>query len=975
MRGRLSAGKLDNPVWRIHADPHTQAALVVLRNADGYYARGTGPVRPRWLSKLRGLQSHTATWVRVPSILGSRTPETTVALIGTAFGTLFSLKLDSKYERDDTLNRLWTAPNKEKIDGIRIEYIPGKFIGTVATTSTLYLFSDAPSLESLFDENNVTIVNRAPDLSTKYTEQRVSFADEDLPLPSELQFMTGTSGAASRRFVWAASSGVTHALLHIRRRRNDRRSDSESDISRVQENRSTVETSVVEKETISWTKLKETSGSAVPLACNLSPFHVLVLYPGSVFAFNQISCQLTQRITIWSPNGNRSSVDKSQADWPLGVSRQRRGISPTASEISSNSSVRSLRDSNRVWKNWDDGGRKKQYLSSPASGFARDVLMDAIWIYTEDGEFARLIVDTHEEQVEAWKAAKAMGRFQTAVALAQLISSGLPDDNTMTQTIEEVQAAQANEAAAKGNWDVAARLYAKTNRPIESVILDIVEAGMKQDGASSNFSSDDLRSLGIGTKNETIKYVITYLVRKLDKMESSRPMQKTIIATMLVQLYSSLLCSEIDRELRKELRKDFGHFLADKHGLLETGTALGILRRNGCFKEAWDLAILSGDILTASELLSRRGKVDEALSLLKEDAVVNNSDMLSQLVNSLSNTLVTQAPQKATTAMSRALKKDSQKVDHMVVVQGLARVARELRNEEKSREAYQAVLGYLFDLLQEWKPSSDIVEALDEIDEDDTPRDWHNLITFLFQLHTEFGRESEAQRSYDHLVAPHTGPNMSDEVKDAVGLILRSCIGAGFFRLCVYLYQALGLHKTGISLAVKIDIKLAETMVSQVCEKPLSDNLKRELWCMVAARSDDAVGVVERSRGVLHIEDVLINMAQFESATERVKAAVANSLEEHKQVASAAKSDTTSALQVTKSLREDLERAQAWQKERKTVRHHRRYQAFSCGHRMKAMSQSSGTECMLCGEQAILSVDAAFDSGITLPKSITEEAK
>lgn len=976
VRSRLGTGRLDSTVWRIYADPYSHGALVVLRNADGYHAHGRGLVRPRWLSKLRGLRCVSATWIRVPRKAG-RKPDVPVALLGTAFGALFYLSVDEKYEKDDKLAKLWAAPNGERIDGIRVEQVAGKFVATIATTSALYLFCDAPFLNGLFDENRMTVLNRvsATARALDTYEGRPGGEEEEL-LPTELQFMTGSSGVASRRFVWAGAAGITYAQLVVKRRRNYKRTDAAESASSP---RSTVIASIQDMELISWSSLKEASGSAVPLACNLTSFHVLVLYPSSVFAFNQISGQLTQRITVWSPTSGLASPEKKYSDWPLSVPKSLR--SPPSSGLSTSKS----RDAGkRVPVDWEEGLATGQVLSSPAAGFARDVMTDALWIYTEDGEFSRLVA-SNEEQTEAWKAAKAMNRFDLAMALAPFVSSATQDNTIMVQTREAVLEAQADLAASEGDWDLAAQLYAKTNRPIESVILSIVEACVAQsEGASNTFQGmraggmAQLRSLGIGTRLVMTRHIKTYLVRKLDRTDSSKPMQRTIIATILVQLYATHISSETDEKLREEVKKDFGNFLADRHEDLNTSTAFGILSKNGCHEEAWRLAVLAGDISTASELSSRRGEIDQTLSLLKNRAVSEDLDKLSQIVCGFSSTLIPQAPFKVSSSIARTLKREGHGGDHIAVVQGLARVARGSKNEEVSSEAYRSAVSYLFDLLHDWKSGTGKGDPT--VVDGKLSADWYSLITFLFQLHSEFGTEAEAQRSFDHLVVPRLPGDLaeiSELTIDALGAILRSSANGGFHRLRVHLYQALSLHVTAIQLAVEIDVKLAEAKMGMLWQADMPVNLKKSLWCLVASKSDDPVGVVERSRGLLHIEDVLTSMEQFESATERIKTAVAESLEEHKRLAVVAKSDATAALEVTTSLREDLEGARAWQNERLQQRysHLRRSRALTCGHRASAITlNSSGlNECKLCGRQAIMSIDSPFDSDLTLPLEIGKQ--
>lgn len=942
VRGRIGSGRLDNAIWRIFADPHSHAALVILRNADGYLASGSGSVRPRWLAKLRGLRCVSATWIR----LSRSGNERSVVLLGTAFGALFSLMLDRKHEKDDTISSLWNVPSGERIDGIRVEQVADKFVAVVATASALYLFSDASSLSDLFVEERTTVVGR-PGPAMASSSISTAASGENSP-PAELHFMTGSSGVASRRFVWAETSGVTHGQLAVRRRR---REPDGTHMPRTSS--STVITDVVDRETLSWDRLKETSGSEVPLTCNLSAFHVLVLYPTCIYAFNHISGHLTQKIPLCASDNQSNTPGHS--DRMVSSTRMTR-----VTHISKDMS-------------FDDPAEQKCFLPVPAAGLTRDVLTDSLWVYTSNGDIARLNV-TNEEQTEAWKAAKAMGRFDLAMALAPLISSGLPEDTSIFQTREAVLEAQADHAASQGDWDVAAQLYAKTKRPIESVVLSIVDACWTPPKTAVTPSVPDgrakLRDLGIGARLKTIKHVITYLVRKLDRIDSSKPMQLTILATLLVQLYSSQLACETDEAEREALRKDFGNFLADRYRNLDLHTALGVLSKNGCYEEAWNLAVLSGDVLAACDLSSRRGQVDQSLSLLKSSNVLSDNDMLSRLVISLSNMLTPQAPKRVASAVSGSLKKSGHYSDHMTVVQGLARVAREAKNVDKSREAYQAASTYLFDLLQNWKTTNDeLGERKGNID-----NDWFNLMMSLFVLHAEFGVEADAQRSYDHLIAPLVSNNMSQNVTDILGGILRCAIVADYRTLCVHVYQALGLHETAINIAVGIDLGLAEERVTKLGPDDVTDNVRRQLWRSVAHASDDAVRVVERSNGLLQIEDVLNDMKPFESASERVKSAVANSLEEHKRLANVAKSEAVSALEVTSNLREDVEEARSWQREQQAqrARHQRRY--LSCGHDVQASERAGGNseECGLCGDSAIDMLDAPFDTGLALPVRASE---
>lgn len=1020
VRGRLGVGRLDNAVWRIFADPHTRAALIILRNADGYLAHGSGLVRPRWLAKLRGLRVVSATWLRLSPPQHSTSIKTSNAasnmvLLGTEYGALFSLIVDAKHEKDDRLTLLWNAPSGERVYGVRVEQVAGKFVATVATSLSLYLFSDALTLPDLFSDERAKSVARIDRIASSSSLNNIMSSsaivppssqsspqrsipsgmsedeDKETSLPAELHFMTGSSGVASRRFVWAAANGVTHGQVAVRRRRVDR-----GDTPVPRPVTSTVIADVVDKDIISWDVLKGKTGFAIPLSCNLSAFHVLVLYPASVFAFNHISGLLTQTVPVWAPDHPTTSSSSRNAS-PISTYLEQRTNSHSngmgSPHIGTTTGTDIGKEGSHHGGSSGEGGKvRKKFLSAPAAGFARDVLSDCIWIYTGDGEFARLSA-TNEEQTEAWKAAKAMGRFDLAMALAPLVSSGMEDngETVLFQTREAVLEAQADHAAFKNDWDAAARLYAKTNRPIETVILRIVDNcwTASKGVVESTFRGETakLGDLGIASRLEAMKHVITYLVCKLDKMDSSRPMQRTIVATLLVQLYSSQLASESDVREREEVRKDFGNFLADRHEDLDFHTAVGVLSKNGCYEEAWNLAVLSGNVLDACEMCSRRGLVDQSLSLLKNSVVLSDPDVLSQLVTSLSSGLAPQAPRRVSTAVSRAMKKDGHYMDHMSLVHGLTRVVRGVGNDGKSREAYLAATTYLFDVLVEWRNSGKSRFHGNTTSNDRSSSggggglngDWCNLVTFLFVLHAEFGVEADAQHSYDVLIAPLVSERMSGAsqavLMDTISSMLRCGLVANFRTLCVFMYEALGLHETGIEVAVGVDLNLAEARIAQLGGEEVSDSVRKELWCRVARASDDAVGVVERSKGVLHIEDVLNDMEAFECASERVKSAVAHSLQEHKRIANDAKTEAVSALQVTSFLRQDVDRVRGWQQQQKALLSRRRTSYLTCGHdgRMGVEpiglsgGSSGGGDCVLCGQSAVESVNAAFTSGLALP--------
>ena len=196
-----------------------------------------------------------------------------------------------------------------------------------------------------------------------------------LPLPSELVFMSGSSALASRRFVWAGGAGVTHAQLAVRRRRRAAPAEVIAGASVVD--------SVVDKATLKWGALKDATGSAAPFAVNLTAWHVLVLYPGSIYACSHISGAHTQRLDIWAPGA---------------------------------ASMREGRDEG-------DAIEASELLVVPAGGLACDVAHDVLWVFSEDGQLAH-VTASDAQYVDSWRAAHDVGRFDLAMALEPMVAPG-----------------------------------------------------------------------------------------------------------------------------------------------------------------------------------------------------------------------------------------------------------------------------------------------------------------------------------------------------------------------------------------------------------------------------------------------------------------------------------------------------------------------------------------------------------------------
>lgn len=990
MRNRLGSSRLSAGVARVFVDPFSRGALVILRNADAYYAAAKGELRPRWLSKLRGMRCVAATFVRVPkgsvggrkalwrsASAGGKGEEdfVVVALLGTAFGSVFLLTLDVSNERDDYVQKVWAAPSGEHIDGIRVERIAKNFVGTVATASALYTLYGTGSLEKLFSAEEGDAVHRVEDMPGAAAKAAGGFGAEsraaafEAPLPSELQFMSGTagSGVASRRFVWAAHGGILHAQLALRSRRGREAGGDRGD-------GAAITASVTEKSVVTWRELKEKSGSAVPMACNLSTFHTLVLYPGSVYAYNQISGEMTQVLHVWNPEKVSSAVDDAHGS-----------------------------DAGNADAAESPGESVEPFLSSPAAGFVRDAVVDSLWVYTVDGQIARIVTGEEEQRV-AWLAAKTVGRFDLAMALAPLVSGAHGtggDVFDFAQSREAVLEAQADHAAANGDWDAAARLYAKTNRPIEAVIVDIVDFCARDAGSRESQPRVSLHAVGSGagldsdaessdskgkqgaaalentikhmsdaeqtSSGEATKLIIAYLVSKLDTIPESRPSQRTIVGMLLVQLYASCI-SKLGGD-GSELREDFGHFLIDHSADLHVPTAVSVLCSHRCYEQAQTLCTLAADFHQAAEVAVLHASVEDALELVSNPALVDKPKDVADVLSTMTTALASRGPQRLKNVWLTAVRQGNPHLDHIRLMTALARVARSTDGSPQSIAAYSAAVGFARDVLQ----GHDEVQGQDgarpsavSVSSSSLPgassnagyiaplsMQWHSIVRLLFELHAESGAAAEAEASYDLLIRA-LERDESPQLRETLGDILMSGFRGKFWGLLVRVYGALGLHQAAVSLA----LEHAEDGGSAAAERHilgvdplLSKEQSRSLWLQIAAASGvDVLGVVSRSDGALRVDDALPLMDDFSKAGPRVTSAVAKSLGDHQTAASSAAEDAKHTLGQTAAMRDDIGRADDWR---------RLASGAPCGHCTTGnYDPTSARSCPWCGQAAIASVDA-----------------
>lgn len=822
-RGSLGGGC---EVARIFADPLMRAALVFLRNKGAFHARATGPLRPRWIAQLRDIRLTAASWV----MCGNRGAQR-IVLLGSALGNVFALSLDEHHEENDRVKKLWAVPEGGCIDGVQVELVAGKYVAVVATRRRLYIFYDADSLKSLFDGKHlVSAVPRShPDSSST----------ENLTVPLELQFATGVSAVTPRRFVWSNTTGVTHAQVAVRRKCPVLPGGTATEASGIT-------ASIVDKATILWSKMGSISGSMAPLSVNLSAFHILVLYPGSLLAFNQVSGELSQKINICSAGAD-------------------------------------------VYEEREHGSVSMMRLLPPASGLVRDVSTDVLWVFSDDGQLARVVGGDRESAV-TWRAAQKIRRLDLAMALAPSVGRGSAELARTRTTRHVVLCALAEHAGTSEDWEAASRLFGKTRKPIEEVILRIVERRDVINRITAVMSAGDC-SERINAKH----YVSEYLVRKLDEIESSCHTQHTLIGMALVQLYVGRISSEAGEKMQRPTRMDFISFLRDRCTYLDIPTTQLLLVRHNCAWECEELTRLAPSAHCPRQRSSREIEVDE--DVLSKDwkskqDPVHTSQPLVRVGAQGAVQALAETPRGGGSIDTPAYSAGS---EHLQLLSVLTLHSRFAVSADARTDAYKSAVEHV-------RCSMESVRAF-------CPK-WHQLLRSTFRLHVEFKDERGAAVSISAMLAPHCmqGPLTGAECTSLVS-VLRTCWTARFRTVCVSLYAMLGLYDTAIALALEVDVTLAErTLRCAAAGGLLSQRKLRSLWRQVAKRSDRSFDVVACSERVLRFEDALQNMNAFNSATEKVRARVAELLCDHRGVARCASKEAVLASNMVKRVRGDTGR-------------------------------------------------------------------
>eukprot|EP00172_Hildenbrandia_rubra_P003208 Plantae.Rhodophyta-Hildenbrandia_rubra.ctg4852.p1 GENE.Plantae.Rhodophyta-Hildenbrandia_rubra.ctg4852~~Plantae.Rhodophyta-Hildenbrandia_rubra.ctg4852.p1 ORF type:complete len:922 (-),score=139.18 Plantae.Rhodophyta-Hildenbrandia_rubra.ctg4852:1553-4318(-) len=897
-RGHLGAMKLRGGIQKIFAEGYGGGALLLTRSGQLYYGSGgTTGVRPREVRAARNLGIRVLSWV----VVGERGKRELVAVTGGIDGEVWALHLDQARKKD-TVMKLWTTPEQERIDGISVERVAEKFVAFVATLSKLYLFSGADSLAGVFSENPQICEHMTKDDAAENTQFGSPTA---YPLPFELQFMSGvrSSSAAGRKFVWAQKLGIVYAQLAVQR--------SQTAGARR------IVIDVADRGIIQWKRLKNDSGSAAPMACNLSSFHVLVLYPSLLLVYSSISGAYICEVPLWRPTGSGSL------------------------------------------------SREIPLLRSPAAGFARDAVADVLWIFTSNNEIARLDVSSSAERLYAWKVAKQCDNLELALALAPLSESG-ESRTTGSRGREQVLLSQAERFASEGDHQSAVRLYAKTSYPVERVCLSII----------SEFEKVNERKM----KLLLIEYLVRKLDNIPDNQFSQRTIISMILVELYASVLSKI-DRDIPRKNSGSIHTDFRYFLSDHHKEIHLPSAVKILSSHQCLEEALYLSMLQENAVSAIDICilqkSYKGAVDVARApfLRTKGKERNMADILAYMTPPIAAF----EPKKLADVWMETSLAGNQKLDDLLLLTTLSSVVRiaDWKNRnlcDASFQAYSAATNYISFILDRPQNRAEMLTmTFSNSSKDASTSEAHgseahkaeayealavktlveNLVLCLFELHNYVDDEAAALEAFDRLSIVN---------RKLLFLVLGCSHRAHFMRLRVQVYAALGMYEQAVTLALKIDHDLAELIVSSIPSDMIDRPRHRKLWSDIANNSEDPVTLLPRSNGILRIEDILQIIPDFDCVSSGIQSRVISSIIDNKEGAKGAKLSSQATMQSIERLRLEVEQLNQWREGMREPRI-KGVTKFPCGHRLSGKFYES---CVICGFSAIDSIDVPISRSLAL---------
>jgi hypothetical protein len=483
-----------------------------------------------------------------------------------------------------------------------------------------------------------------------------------------------------------------------------------------------------------------------------------------------------------------------------------------------------------------------------ALGLVADVKSNTYWLFTTREIFEVVVTD---EARDVWKVMLRSQQFEAASQFAK----------TSTQK-DAVATASGDYLVTKGQYLEAAAVYGRSTKPFEQVALTFIDQG----------EQDALRK---------------YLLTKLSTLKKTSQMQRTMVATWLVELYMAKLNTLDDTITTKAelsesmntaetqdhlsaIRKDYQDFVSKFKTDLDRKTAYDIISSHGREEELLYFATVVNDYNYVLSYWVQRERWQESLAVLKKQTD-------AEIFYKYSSVLMAQVPVELVEIMMRQSNLNAQKLIPAFL---------NYNNTSKAPlNQNQAVRYLLFEINQRQSTDAAI----------------HNTLISIYASHSTTDESA--------LLAYLEGQSLVHEQNYDADFALRLCIQHKRVQSCVHIYSSMGQYAQAVDLALKYDeIELASNVADR---SNTAAPLRKKLWLAIAKKvissSSGIKTAIEFLRRVdlLRIEDLIPFFPDF-VVIDDFKEEICTALEDYSRKIDALKQEMDDSEETATHIKSDI---------------------------------------------------------------------
>ncbi|KAJ4358912.1 tethering complex subunit [Ascochyta clinopodiicola] len=416
-----------------------------------------------------------------------------------------------------------------------------------------------------------------------------------------------------------------------------------------------------------------------------------------------------------------------------------------------------------------------------ALSLVADIKSNTYWLFTTREIFEIVVTD---ETRDVWKILLRSQQFEAASQFAK----------TSAQK-DAVATASGDYLVGKGQYLEAAAVYGRSTKPFEQVALTFIDQG----------EQDALRK---------------YLLTKLSTLKKTSLMQRTMVATWLIELYMAKLNilddtittkAELSESMNAAetqdhlsvIRKEYQDFASKYKTDLDRKTAYDIISSHGREEELLYFATVVNDYNYVLSYWVQRERWQESLAVLKKQTD-------PETFYKYSSVLMAQAPVELVEIMTRQSNLNAQKL--IPAFLNYNNISKAPLNQN------QAIRYLLFEINQRQSTDAAI----------------HNTLISIYASHPTTDESA--------LLAYLEGQSLAHEQNYDADFALRLCIQHKRVQSCVHIYSSMGQYAQAVDLALKYEeIDLASNVADRSNTEPA---LRKKLWLAIAKK------VISQSSGI-----------------------------------------------------------------------------------------------------------------------------